>query len=525
MFDQIFGFRLSRISAWREFALLAVLIMELSWITPWFLAILDSELSASIGTILIAFSMFGILTIFAARILANLKIDNTPRYGILALLLFVGALSANSFLLHPGEGLGLFENISTIVRGFESTESLLPNEFVLMFTLALIWQRAIRWAYSDAMPSDIRRGMRFSFLMFVIFLFSFVWRGEGSLEYFPYVFFLFALIASGSARIARSDTHPAAQIELFSRKWLLLLLAIFLIFTLIVIGFGTALDLNLEWFRQAAFSLWLLFWGIIILILSPLFFIIGNLFEWLLQRLNLQALQNFFPLSETAEEEGEGFEELVNSVVESVPFLESLRAWLASLPIAGFLAAARPYLFAASILALIGFGLFLAGRRISLWKALGKNFSIDTSNDESDWLNKLRGNWLNRLKDIRDSLLRIANLDTGRKLLAAARIRRVYSYLMDMSESLGEQRDRAITPLEFIPALDELFPYHGKEIQLISTAYVRVRYGEIDESPNEVIEVDRAWLQVRLEGERMKRKKRKKQRAARKKPTNSLRNP
>ncbi len=90
-----------------------------------------------------------------------------------------------------------------------------------------------------------------------------------------------------------------------------------------------------------------------------------------------------------------------------------------------------------------------------------------------------------------------------RRLLAAARIRRVYSQLCSLSASLGLPRPPAITPLEYLPKMESLFPEHSGDLALITGAYLQVRYGEVPETNQEVQEVVNAWNRVRAEGRRL----------------------
>ena len=89
------------------------------------------------------------------------------------------------------------------------------------------------------------------------------------------------------------------------------------------------------------------------------------------------------------------------------------------------------------------------------------------------------------------------------------RIRRIYAELMDLSESLGVKRAPAETPLEFLPALAELFPGLESELHTITEAYLRVRYGEFPETRQEIDPVEVAWEGVRLQGQKQLELKRK----------------
>ncbi len=92
---------------------------------------------------------------------------------------------------------------------------------------------------------------------------------------------------------------------------------------------------------------------------------------------------------------------------------------------------------------------------------------------------------------------------TAKNLLAAARIRFVYSQLMDLCDRLGKPRPRAITPLEFLPRMDALFPLNHNELQIITNAYIKIRYGELPETDRDVDEVLEAWKTVNDLGKQM----------------------
>jgi hypothetical protein len=91
------------------------------------------------------------------------------------------------------------------------------------------------------------------------------------------------------------------------------------------------------------------------------------------------------------------------------------------------------------------------------------------------------------------------------RLLAAARIRRVYAAFLRACAELGAPRPAAVTPLEFLPAAGEALPGLAGELRTITDAYLKVRYGEIPESRAEVEQVEAAWR--RIEAEKTRRLK------------------
>lgn len=92
-------------------------------------------------------------------------------------------------------------------------------------------------------------------------------------------------------------------------------------------------------------------------------------------------------------------------------------------------------------------------------------------------------------------------LNRGERLLAAARIRRIYTRLLDLAKEKGVPRLASQTPLEFLNTLDRVFSGVHDDLCTITDAYVRVRYGEYPETQEQVDKVEKAWLRVRASDE------------------------
>jgi hypothetical protein len=76
-------------------------------------------------------------------------------------------------------------------------------------------------------------------------------------------------------------------------------------------------------------------------------------------------------------------------------------------------------------------------------------------------------------------------------------IRKTYASLARLAAAAGYPRQDAETPYEYISALQQAFPANEAEIHLITSAYVRVHYGERSFSPEYVQRVRDAWLKIR----------------------------
>jgi hypothetical protein len=101
------------------------------------------------------------------------------------------------------------------------------------------------------------------------------------------------------------------------------------------------------------------------------------------------------------------------------------------------------------------------------------------------------------------ALAALSRLRPGERLRAAERIRRIYAELLDLSAKLGSPRPAASTPSEFIIVLQGIFSPLYNELNTITHAYLRVRYGELPETRQEVGDVEAAWDKIRVRGEEM----------------------
>jgi prefoldin subunit 5 len=86
------------------------------------------------------------------------------------------------------------------------------------------------------------------------------------------------------------------------------------------------------------------------------------------------------------------------------------------------------------------------------------------------------------------------------RLRAAIRIRQVYADLLSLCEDLGHRRSDAQTPLEYLPGLKALFAEQWYQAELITRAYLKVRYGELPETLSDVTEVENAWKALEKKG-------------------------
>ncbi len=97
---------------------------------------------------------------------------------------------------------------------------------------------------------------------------------------------------------------------------------------------------------------------------------------------------------------------------------------------------------------------------------------------------KPKDNLLNRL---------LQRLGLLRNWRAAASIRRVYRHMLRAADASGYPRLESETPYEFLSTLGRAWPGYTSEAELITMAYVKVRYGELPETKAELNAILEAW--------------------------------
>ena len=69
--------------------------------------------------------------------------------------------------------------------------------------------------------------------------------------------------------------------------------------------------------------------------------------------------------------------------------------------------------------------------------------------------------------------------------------------MSDRATDHGYPRSESETPYEYLETLASAWPYYQDETVMITEAYIRVRYGEIPETKDEMDKIVIAWQQLR----------------------------
>ncbi len=92
-------------------------------------------------------------------------------------------------------------------------------------------------------------------------------------------------------------------------------------------------------------------------------------------------------------------------------------------------------------------------------------------------------------------------LQGRQRVQAAARVRQIYAELLTLCAELDLPRAESQTPLEFLKTVQGELPSARADLGTLTNAYLKVRYGELPETHEEVRAVETAWEQVRRAGE------------------------
>jgi hypothetical protein len=78
----------------------------------------------------------------------------------------------------------------------------------------------------------------------------------------------------------------------------------------------------------------------------------------------------------------------------------------------------------------------------------------------------------------------------------AASIRRIYQQMLRAAAARGFPRVESETPYEYLMTLARLWPENRADSQLITEAYVKIRYGQLPETKAELDAIKGAWQRL-----------------------------
>jgi hypothetical protein len=372
--------------------------------------------------------------------------------------------------------------LSRIYRDFAS-EYIIPLEFWALIVALLVWGRGLALAHTPVDTDRISSSLLLGLLSLLIYQILPV-NGEDRLAFwFVFLFAFLGLLSMGAARIATLIELRGGKQTLASRGWLVGLS----ISAVLVAGLSVLLSIILRGpIGQVVIHIFALILGLfsalMMLLLYPVALAIAYLIIYLQDRM-LQTLLDS-PLMNMLHQLQQIIDKLVN---DNTPKLLAITR--AIKPITMW-----------TILIAITLGVALAiGLRV--YREIKHRMDNKTTQiSAAEVLQEVGKAARKRASELADELARRLRHTSAARWFRAARIRWVYTELMALCTRLKHPRHGAVTPLEFLPEMTILFPDHAADLDTITQAYLRVRYGEKPETSQEVKSVVEAWEKIKTSG-------------------------
>jgi len=455
---------------WPQLAVFLLVIVELCWVLPWFRMVMQVTTAAPIweaalvlgGIMLAAYGLGYVLD--ALRLMKNIQLVG---FGI---LLAVSLLLAENLLLQKP----VFGAVNGLAR-------LDPGAVLVLFFVIWIWWRGLTLSQDVLRPTTAWRRFELGLLFFMAYLFI-----ASQVEFYRpgfgiFILFLFSgLLAVVFARVSYVGINKGSSKNPFDLRWLSSIFGILgatvalaaLVGSLLTGQYRLLLDSLAEAIKLLiAATVFIL--GLPGLLAS---YLLSPLMPWIKGILS-KPLGTLFPENPTG-----------------LPYpLGQTDYELAPLPVS-----IQTICFWALILLVVVVLVARIRRKLQERRR-------STIYEPELLLKKGEAREIIRkaLQDALNGL--VGRFRPARRLIVAARIRRIYTQLMDLCEELNCPRPASTTPYEFLPDLGELFTTQTEDLRLITEAYVRVRYGEFPESNAEIEPVESAWQRLQEEGQRLKR--------------------
>lgn len=461
----------NRLRWWGDLALLALMAMDAFWITDWYDALVRPNAGwtgAGLCILIILVFSHGL-----ARVIAQMKLKPLTGRLIFLAWLLVTLLLSLWVAVYAGEALtpaDLFRRVAASFLRFGSD----LREFWHLFILAWVVYRGLSLAREPLQVYTGQASFQLGLFLLLIYGLLFGWGKSNQALVTSYGFLFCAIIAMSAARVSTLSELRGGRLPALRAAWFWGILGV----AALIVGLAVAVG----WFATHIVGdiLYVIYLAVFtaailvgMLVLSPLLLLILALGPTLR---DLLAVFINIPL----------FQELSK-------FIQSMaeRAGITPEWIAGVAQIGRPTLLLGVLL-----GVFLIVLIAAVWKPWKQRFA----GEENASTLPLRA----ALSFPRLLLRRFSGrLPKGGRLLAAARVRHVYAQLMALAARLGKPRPLSATPLEFLPSLQDLFPGEESNLDAITRAYLKIRYGELPETYEEVRQVLLGWDRLRKQGKKL----------------------
>ncbi|MCJ7569207.1 MAG: DUF4129 domain-containing protein [Anaerolineales bacterium] len=481
------GYLPSRLNAlslpiWQWFTVLALLVMDLSWITPAYTLLAGKSLGGYPGRVFIVLGVIYLVTSLVANWRHFFDINIGIIQTMLLAILSIGLIWATNELLYFTERLRYVEIIGRYLSSFTSFPVPLKPELLLTITVFYLWRRSLAIARHPVGIRSIRQAFKLGIIALVAIGTITASLGR-SLPTLEAVLFLFSgLMAMGAARLSSLSRLRGGRGIPFEREWVVGLILLTIGFLVIAGGLGLLAAGPISvWVGGLLSVVWRFVLPLLKIILWPIIYFFRIVLGWILGLIETPQEEVVDPTAIDGLEEG--MSGLVTEI-QAVGFGPQMASFIATI------------VTVIGVVFLIWIVLYTVRKfkSESLARIPEEDERVPLSGSISDYLRALLQGRAKR------AIEGISRLNPAARFFAAARIRRIYASLLRLSASFGEPRSPSETPLEFMDNLERIFPASQVELATITHAYLRVRYGELPETSGQVEEVEAAWELVRKRG-------------------------
>lgn len=482
MLAQVGSARLGSRPGWQALAAVAFVLMEMSWMILWVRSLSSSIQAVPRWQSLLAGSLIVLGALGLAHLSKALRLRlNVRRLLLLALLLF-SLWMAYAAMMVPGGEAGLSALRDRPLGTFGDLFELIPARLWLTLAVILLWWRGIWLARLRFGPMSVLGNFRTGVVMFLLF------AAAGSVvplvrQEQPMAFIFTFLYGGMVALIAgRVDTlrhgRGGGRVP-FNRQWLWTTTLVTLVVLGLVYAAAALVSGQADFVRSTLYTMLLLAGA---LVASPLLLALALLTP------GMEALREALP-TPVPTAYVPPLERGLQAAPADMIFIEQTR----QLP---------PGLTTALVVmgVLVFVGLLVWGLR----RALEGLEREDPDGERETLLERAELAALLR-RQLASSFDALAERMGGRasrreeRLPPAERVRQVFAALMELAGEIGAPYKSYETPREFSRRLAALLPIEREDLELITHAYQRVRYGQLPESVQEVEAIENAWGRVQAQ--------------------------
>jgi hypothetical protein len=460
-----------RMRLWGDFAMLSLIVMEAFWVTDWYDALGHPQAGWIAADIFITTILLA--THVLARFSANWKISIRRRRFVFFMWLLVLISISFPLLMYTNETMNLSFIPGRIFSSFFDINTDL-GVFWHLLIMVLIIYRGLRLAREPLQLYSVQASFQLGLFLLLLYGLVFGWEHSGQAIITTYGFLFSAVLAISATRISTLSELRGGRLPPLQPVWLVGMLAV----ASIVVGIGVGIGwLSTNILNEAIAVIYMVIFTILIIagliLLSPLILVIlsmGPTISDLLEALShIPAFDNIL--------------KFVASIANQVGITPE---W-----VEGAARTSRPLILLAILLGIVA--LFLMA---VVWKPWRHRLI------EEGTASNLQFQAALRFPSLLFGRLR-GRMPTSGRMMAAARIRFVYTQLMELCARLNQPRPTSTTPLEFLPTTQALFPGADHTLEIITQAYIKVRYGELPETYEEVQQVLMGWEQLKIQGRKI----------------------